>query len=956
MGAFVRRRLGVFVLAVLVLLLLSANRIATFLTELWWYDQVGATEVLTGRLAAQALLFVAFGIFLAALVAINLQIARKIRPLFIPSTQQEMQLERYRQQADPYLKWIIGGVAALFGLSAGGTAATQWENFLLWRNGGSFGIADPQFNTDIGFYVFDLPWWSFVQGAVFTALVLTAIVTVAAHVMLGGIRPDNPGDKVTGPVKRHLSILLVLILVTRAVGWWLDRYSLNFSPRGTVTGASFTDVNAELPALYLLMGLTVVAVGLVLWSLRRRGFLLAGAGIALLVVASLVLQGLYPALIQRLRVDPQELARETEYIDRNLEATRAAYGLTETQLQSFDVSNAFDEDELNEEAVTLTNVRLWDTETLSRTYSELQTQRPYYRFNEVDVDRYEIDGELRQVMLSTRELDLDGLTASTRSWQNDTLTYTHGLGVVASQVNTATTRGQPVFLAEDIPPTGVEELTPEQDGIYYGEAGNPPYSIVRTDGVELDYETGSGEEQVATVYDGEGGVELGNRLRRLAFALRFGDPNFVLSGLLNNDSRVLYHRDVQDRVRQIAPYLSLDADPYPVVLDERIVWVQDAYTTSANYPYAERVDGGRHGTLNYIRNSVKAVVDAYDGTVTLYVVLPEDPIVQAWMKAFPGTYADLDEAPAELEAHFRYPQDLFRIQSAIYATYHIPNAASFYNKADEWQIPVDAPAVENNPGTQLRQRLQPYYLLMRLPGEEREEFVLIQPYQPSGKKIMNAWLAGRSDPGHYGELFAVQFPVDEDVLGPEQAQARIEQETEISQFITLLDSAGSRVIRGNMQIIPIGDSILYVEPLFIENAQAGIPELSRVVVVLGDRTIMNDTLAGALAELVGAAPPADDQPGDDGPDSEDPDELLRQAIQAFTDADEALRDGNLARYQALVNRGVSLLQRAAELRGINVEELLAPEPEPSPQPTDAEASPAPDEGATSDEGGDGEPA
>ncbi len=939
MGAFVRRRLGLFVAAVAVLLVLSANRIATFLTDLWWYQGMGYESVFLDRIGAQALLFVVFGLILGVLVAVNLQVVRKIRPLFIPSTQQEMQLEKYRQQADPYLKWIILGVSALFGLSAGGTAATQWERFLMWRHGGAFGVVDPQFNTDIGFYVFDLPWFSFVQGWIFTSLVLTTVLTVAAHVMLGGIRPDNPGDKLTPQVKKHLSVLLVFILIARAGGWWLDRYSLNFSPRGTVTGAAFTDVNAELPALYLLMGLTVVAVGLVLWSIKRSGFVFAGAGIALLVVASLVLQGIYPAVIQRLRVDPQELARETPYIERNLEATRAAYGISETELVRFDVTNDLAEEDLTAEATTLKNVRLWDPTTLSTTYTELQTQRPYYRFNSVDVDRYVLDGEVRQVMLSTRELDLSGLPASTRSWQNDTLTFTHGLGVVASQVNSATDRGQPVFLAEDVPPVGIDELTPSTNGIYFGEVRNPTYSIVGTDQEELDYETGSGEAQITTAYDGKGGVVLGNRLRRLAFSLRFSDPNFVLSGLLRDDSRVLYRRDVQERVAAVAPFLSLDDDPYPVVLDDRIVWVQDAYTLSANYPYSERVFDNRHGTLNYIRNSVKVVVDAFDGTVTLYVVEPDDPIVQAWRRAFPAPFADLADAPAELEAHFRYPQDLFRIQSAIYATYHIPGAASFYNKADEWQIPVDAPAVENNPNSTLRPRLQPYYLLMKLPGEEREEFVLIQPYQPTGKKIMNAWLAGRSDPGVYGELFAVQFPVDEDVFGPEQAQARIEQETEISQFITLLDSAGSRVIRGNMQIIPIGQSILYVEPLFIENAQAGIPELSRVVVVLGDRVVMERTLEEALAAIVGAPRPSTGGGGDDGaPLGEDPDRILLDALQAFADADEALRDGNLARYQSLVNRAARLLERVAELRGISLEELI--------QPEDAEPTDAPSGGST----------
>lgn len=940
MAALIRRRLGVIILAAVVLVLLSANRIATLVTDYWWYDNLGYAQVFTGKLSAQVLLFVVFGVLLAVMVGASLQWTRRIRPLFIPATAQEMALEQYRQRADPFLKWIILAVAVLFGVSAGGTAATQWETFLLWRNGGSFGITDPQFGTDVGFYIFDLPWLSFVQGWLFTSLILVLVITVAAHVMLGGIRPDNEGEKMTQPVKVHLSVLVVLILAVRAVGWWLDRYNLNFSPRGTVTGASFTDVNAELPALYLLIALTVVAIGLVLYSIRRPGFLMAGAGIALLVVASLVLQSAYPAFIQRVRVEPQELEKEAEYIARNIEATNRAYGIDGAALRPFDVNNDLSEADLTAEAPTLTNVRLWDPETLRDTYEALQDQRPYYTFHEVDVDRYEIDGELRQVMLATRELEIAGLSENARSWQNEKLVFTHGRGVVASRVNTATTSGQPVFLSRDIPTRGAQELIPgdgsddDAGAIYYGERDNPVYSIVNTDQPELAFETG--DEQVTTQYEGDGGVELGGPLRRLMFLSRFSDPNFLLSGLLNDESRVMFNRNVRERVSAIAPYLSLDADPYPVVLDGRVVWVQDAYTTSANYPYSERTTT-QSGEINYIRNSVKAVVDAYHGSVTLYVVDPEDPIIQAWQRAFPDPYAPLSDAPAQLEKHFRYPQDLFTLQARMYRTYHILDTEAFYNKADEWAIPNDAAGAQNRTDG-LVAPLDPYYLLMKLPGEVDEEFVLIQPYLPRGKEIMNAWLAGRSDPEHYGELVAYQFPVDADVLGPGLAQARIEQEAEISQYITLLSDAGSEVIRGNMQIIPIGDSILYVEPLFIDSDQASIPELDKVVVVLGDRVVMEDTLDLALRRVVGARLPVEGE--DDGEElSEEPAELITQAILVFAEADQALRDGNLALYQQRINRARQLLERAAELLDVDVEELLEPEePEPTESGTDAPAS------------------
>ncbi len=748
-------------------------------------------------------------------------------------------------------------------------------------------------------------------------------------------------------MRLHLSLLLAVLLGIRAWGYWLDRFMLNYSPRGQVTGASFTDVNAELPALNLLIVVCGIAVVMVLVSIRRRGFLLPGAAIGLLVLASILLQGAYPAVIQRLRVDPQELARESEFIDRNLEATREAYGLADTDISQFAVTNSLDEAEVADNEVTLSNVRLWDPNVLATTFTQLQSLRPYYQFVDVDVDRYVIDGVVRQVMLSARELQVDGLQEQARTWQNETLTFTHGFGVVASQVNTADSEGQPVFLVRDIPPTGVSELDPEAEpGIYYGEVETPGYSIVRTGARELDYETPGTLEQVNTVYDGKGGVPLGGYLRRLAFGLRFSDPNFVLSSLLEDDSRIIFQRDIRDRIAAVAPYLEFDRDPYPVVLDGRTLWVQDAYTTSAYYPYSQRrtleTGSGSH-TVNYVRNSIKVVVDAYDGDVTLYIVDDTDPVARAWSRAFPDAFAPLSEAPAELTDHFRYPQDLFQLQAEIYRTYHIPEVEAFYSKADEWSIPRDASFLANRPDLTRAQAppIEPYYLLMRLPGQASEEFVLIQPYLARGKENMVAWLAGRSDPEHAGGLFAVQFPSDQTILGPSQAQARIEQEEEISRYITLLDQQGSSVIRGNLLVLPLGDSILYVEPLFLQSSQAEIPELAQVVVVMGSKVSMEPTLAGALAELVGAEAPSEDDgvegaPDEPGDTAATADELLVQALETFARAEEALRAGRLGEYQRLTEQAVALVERAAEARGV------APQPEPSPAPAES-ASDAPSE-------------
>ena len=953
MRDLLRGRWPFVVLAIVLLLALSANRIAQFLTDWWWYTAVGAGEVFTGILGARILLGVIATVVLGALIAANLQVARRLRPLVIPQTPQQAIIETYRAKVDPYLKWLIAAVALAFGLSSGFAAATQWEPFLLFTNAQDFGTVDPQFSKDIGFYVFRLPFLRFMQGWLFTSLVLVMLLTAGAHLLLGGIRPDAPRDKVIPSVKVHLSVLLALVLAARGWGYWLDRYQLNFSPRGTVTGAAYTDVNAELPALYLLLAVTVVAIGLLLFNIRRQGFLLPGAAIGLLVVASILLQGVYPAVIQRLRVDPQELTREREFIDRNLAATRTAYGLDDANLRPFEVANDLDRPQVDENEVTIDNVRLWDPGILQTTYAELQALRTYYAFADVDVDRYEIDGQLRQVMLSVRELEQRALPPDAQTWQNLALTYTHGFGVVSSQVNVADSEGQPVFLSSDVPTRGRDELVPEdREGIYYGEVPTPEYSIVNTDQPELDYEESGTSEQITTSYEGEGGVTFGGRLRRLAFALRFGDPNLVLSSLPREDSQILYYRTIQERVKNVAPYLRWDADPYPVVNGGRVLWVLDGYTTSSNYPYSERRsfrhDGGV-SQVNYVRNSVKAVVDAYDGDVTLYVVDEDDPVVGAWRSAFPSQYASIDELPDGLEDNFRYPQDLFRLQSELYRTYHIPGAAAFYSKADAWDIPRDAAALANNPGlSEATTPMEPYYLLMRLPGEEREEFVLIQPYLARERPNMIAWLAARSDPEQYGELFAVQFPSDQTILGPQQAQARIQQNDVIAEYITLRDQAGSRVIRGNMLVIPIEQSILYVQPLFLESPQAQIPQLERVVLVMADRVVMERTLDDAIARLLGeevsgAITDEDDaivDEGDEGQDEEATEaSLVQDALDAFEAADEALAEGDLGEYQRQIDVAQRALERLAELRGVEVEPTPTPEASPSPDAT-------PDEGAT----------
>jgi uncharacterized protein len=964
-GELVRRRLGTVIVLAVLLVLFSANRIAVLLTDYWWFQARNYPEVFTSILGTRLLLGFLFGVGLTLLIGANLLVARRVRPFFVPSSPQQAQIQRYREMADPYLPWLIAAVAIVFGFTSGLAVSANWEPFLLWRNAVEVGATDPVFDVDVGYYLFSLPFLEFLQTWLFTSLVLTGLLTAGAHYLLGSIRPEAT-EKVMPAARVHLSVLLALILAVRAWGYWLDRYALNFSQRGTVTGAAYTDVNAELPALYLLIAASIVAIGLVLFSIRRGGFLLPGAALGLLIVASILLQGAYPAAIQRLQVDPQELAREAPYIEENLAATRAAYDLDDVQFAPFSIANDLDAADVAENEITLRNVRLWDPGVLETTYQELQALRPYYEFNRVSIDRYQIDGELRQVMLATR--DLSDLEAEADTWQNRHITFTHGYGLVASQVNTANAEGQPVFLSSNIPPAGTDEVVPdEQPGIYFGEFETPIYSLVRTAAQELDFEDPETQEQSLTRYDGNGGVEIGNFARRVAFALRFADYNLILTNLLEDDSAIIFNREVRQRVATVAPFLTLDGSPYPVVdEDGGVSWIMDAYTTADSYPYSEFRDlttDGQSERVNYVRNSVKVVVDAYDGDLTFYRVEDEDPVLDAWEQAFPGLFTPFEEAGA-IADNFRYPQDLFRLQAGLYTTYHIPGVEAFYNRADAWSIPRDPAAQANQTGggadfatTQGERPLEPYYLLMRLPGEATEEFVLIQPYLARGRANMVAWLAGRGDPANLNELFAVQFPSDQQVLGPSQAQARIEQDDDISAYITLRDREGTNVIRGNLQVLPIADSILYVEPLFLQADNALIPELARVALVLGERTAFDRTFAGALGQLLGIDVPDaivdaeegpvsvedpvedDDTPADEAPTDapeDTPDEapeddgdvtvsgqLLRDALAAFARAEEALRDGDLGTYQSEIAEARELLAEAAEAEGVDGVEGLA---------------------------------
>lgn len=983
-----RRRWWVVLLAVVVFVALFGQRLATFYTDILWFDSVGFSDVFWTLLATRLGLGLGAGALMTLLLAGNLLLARRLAPVYrIPSSNEEV-IERYREAVEPYSRWVLLTIAVLIGVLTGASMVGEWQTFLLALNAQPFGLEDPHFGRDVGFFVFRLPLWRLLSSWLFTSLTLTIVLTAVAHYLFGGIRPQSPGQKITPQANAHLSVLLAAVFAVRAWGFWLDRYYLSYSQRGQATGLSYTDANAQLIAYQLLAIIAAACVVLFLLNLRARGWLLPSAGLGILLVAAIVLGTVYPAVIQRLQVDPQELPREEEFIARNLEMTRFAYGLDDVEVEAFPAGSELSDAEVAENARTLESIRLWDPATLQNTYQQLQEFRPYYDFRDVDVDRYELDGETEQVMIAVRELNERDLPAQAQTWQNERLVYTHGYGLVSSSVSTSTEQGQPVFLVNNIPPEGVEELAIENPRIYFGE--NPPlYSIVGGSQVELDYPLEEGPPQTYR-YTGADGVAVGSPLRRLAFALRFAEPNIILSSLIDGESKIMFNRNVRQRVEQVAPFLKLDHDMYPVAVDDRIKYVLDAYTTTDMVPYSERVDlagltlaeqvrleptqtpegtltfaeqrvqvPGLTGRANYIRNSVKAVVDAYDGTVTLYVVDPEDPVVKAWQSVFPDSFTPVSEASEDLRRHFRYPEDMFRVQAELFRTYHIPTAEAFYTKEDAWNIPRDAAYQQNQAALNAQAEprpMRPYYLLMRLPGETEEEFALIQPFTPAERNNLIAWLAARSDPDDYGQLKSYEMPPNRTVFGPEQAQARIDQDDAVAEQITLWNQSGARVIYGNLLVIPIEDSLLYAQPLFLRAEQSDIPELRKTVLVFGDSVVMEDTLAGALAALFGEqapgvrlpegaedtdVPPAPEPGEGDQAPSEGIDprvaDLISQALEHFDAAERALRDGDLGTYQSETQAAEDLLEQAQGL--VDGQPVEGGADDDAPTPTEAATEP-----------------
>jgi len=934
-------------------LLTSLRGIAGFYTDYLWFDSLNQTGVWRGILGAKLSLALIFMVGFFLLAWTNLLIADRIAPPYRLAGPEDELLERYHDIVDDRMGWLRIVICVLLAIIAGSGVSSEWNSWVLFTHGGDFGIEDPQFHNDIGFYVFRLPFLSFVVDWLFASLLIVIIVTAVAHYLNGGIRVQPPSPRVTPQVKAHLSVLLAVLALVKTADYWLQRFELTTSTRGIVDGASYTDVRAQLPALNLLLLISLCAATLFVVNIFRRGWTLPAVAVGLWIFVAVVAGGIYPQYVQRFQVQPNESARERPYIQRNIEATRAALGLADVTTQRFQPQANAADVQLAGAEPTVRNIRLWDpaARLSGQTFEQLQRIRNFYNINDVDVDRYSIDGQPTQVNVGVRTINPDGVPGD--SWEAGHLAYTHGYGVVMAPSN-ASEGNEPQFVMGDIPQQDVEGITLEQPGIYFGEDLDG-YIVVDTNRDEIDFQDAEGETQTTT-YNGDDGVQANSLVRRAAFALRFGDLNPLISDFMTDNSRVVYVRDVIERVTKLAPFLHADTDPYPVVVDGKVQWVVDLYTTTSRYPYAQMADtdqvssaSGLNRRFNYVRNSVKATVDAYEGTVTFYVMDEEDPIINAYRDAFPDLFSD-DPLPEELQAHLRYPEDLFRVQTAAYARYHLDDPDDFFNQDDAWRVARDPGTAGADPSTQVTNeqgqvtgaqapRIAPYYQLLQLPNESGEvspqaEMALMRPFVPFSEddrsQLLTAFMAARMEPGHYGELVVYQMPPGDLPDGPGIVAGKIQADENVSRDETELGRGGSRVLYGNLLLVPIDNAPLYVQPFYVvpEAETRQLPQLERVIAAFGDEVVIEDTLQEALAALFGERVATQERPGAEGEQppaqAEPPPEqggtaadeaarLLARANQLFEQADAALADNDLGTFQERLNQARELVAQANAL-------------------------------------------
>lgn len=853
-------------LSVVAIAIVFGYQLARLYTDWAWFGEIGHPGVFATILGARLSLFFGFGVLFFLVFYFNVWLAGRINAQKARPRYMDPEREIYAQIARAATRWLGVGGAIFLAFLVGGNASVHWSEYLQYTRSVPFGVKDPVFGRDIGFYVFRLPFLGFLQSWLLFTFGAAAIGAAIIH--YGERAADFVGGSLAAiapSVRKHLLTLAALFAFVFAWGHWLARYDVLWSNNGAFVGAGYTDVNARVPG-QVIQTILMLAVGVLCLINTRKGrpFVLPGVGLIVWFAGSFLAVSVWPGFVQRFRVVPNQFTAERPYIERDITFTRRAYGLDKVKEEAVPTVADLTADTLAANQETIQNIRLWDWPQLGAVYEAKQALRQYYRFRlpefasfttgefNIDVDRYRLGNENRQVMISPRELYTDGLPPQARTWVNMRLQYTHGYGVVMSPVNRVDTEGLPEYFMGQIPvETDKPELKLQRPQVYYGELARD-YVFVNTKQDELDYPAPEGN--VLTRYAGKGGTRLGGLLSRTIWTMRLGDTNMLLSSDLTADSRILFRRNIRERVQTLAPWLNWDNDPYIVVHDGGLVWIMDGYTVTDRYPYARQSEVGTESPLvtqqfNYIRNSVKAVVDAYDGTVTFYAMDDDEPILKLWRKVFPGLVKPQSEMPDTLRAHLRYPEDMFRIQRDIYTVYHMTDPRIYYGKEDQWDVPPDPGQAHEETGGGVR-RMTPYYVNMRLPGMRHTEFILMTPFTPSRTQNMSGWMCGKCDPEDYGQLFVYRFPKGVNVNGPQQIMAQINAQEDISRTITLLGQRGSRVIWGNLLAIPVGRSLLYALPLYVQaSGGATIPEINQVVLATGDRIVMRPTLEEAVAAL-----------------------------------------------------------------------------------------------------------
>jgi uncharacterized protein len=941
-------------LGVLAVLGMAFTMFAGFWTDWLWYRSVNYSSVFTTTLWTKIGLFFVFGLLMAFAVGFNIWLAHRLRPPLSAMSVEQQSLDRYRMGIAPYKRWLLVGITALVGLIAGASASSQWRTWLMWVNGVPFHQKDPQFHLDVSFFAFDLPWYRFLLGFGFAATILSLIAAALTHYLYGGLRVTSPGARATAAATGHLSVLLGIFVALKAVAYWLDRYGLavkssDFKATDNWTGLRYVDANAYLPAKTILFCIAVICALLFFATLWRRTWQLPVIGFGLMVLSAILIGGLYPAIVQKFQVQPNEQAKEAPYVEKNLKATREAYGIDDTKVSDYDgTSDTADKTKLRDTVDSTTSIRLMDPNVVSPTFQQLQQIRNYYAFpTNLDVDRYSKNGKDQDTVIGLRELNLNGIPKN--NWINDHFRYTHGYGVVAAKGTEADSQGRPVFTEYNLPSKG--DLGTYQQRIYYGEK-TTDYSIVGGPQKEIDYSDDSGERPYT--YKGKSGVSLSNPINRAAYAVAFGEPQILYSGAIGEGSRILYNRTPKERVEAIAPWLTIDGDAYPAVVDGKIQWIVDAYTTTNGYPYASRTTLGdttadsltanndsravvaQQNQVNYIRNSVKATVDAYTGEVKLYQWDTKDPVLKTWMKAFPGTVKSRGAISDDLMAHLRYPQDLFKVQRELLSRYHVEDAQTFLSGSEVWQVPDD-------PTNDSASAVPPYYLSMKMPDQQSQVFSLTTTFTPNGRDNLSAFMAVDAEAGSadYGKIRILKLPTNTAVNGPKQVQSQFNSEQDIAETISLLSRGNSKVEYGNLLTVPLDGGLLYVEPIYVRGGGLKYPLLRKVLVTFGGSTAFEDTLDQALNKVFGAA--STKPPEDDGttttppPTSTNPtvQQALDDAQKAFTAGQEALKKGDWVAYGKAQKDLEAALKRAEEAQA---EAGKGNKPGSSPSPSSSPSS------------------